>query len=176
MVGFENALYPRVKVIEMEVVGQLPLFADDHSEVDGDQVQALHHAVSLIEAGLREKQHHESVQQLLVAYQLHAALLKLRAVVHYSVIVHLAEEGADQLAVAWEVLPHHSPMVGECGLGLIPELDVNTIEQVLIVSIEEHFGPLLIRIADLAQGSKDLFEFLLVFDLIEDMGLPIVDY
>ena len=105
MVGLEDARDARVEVVEVEFFGDPLVRVRNCLEVQSDDLQGLHHVVDFIQVRFLEEQLHEDVQQLLVRHQLRRAQHEVWAVLDDLVALHLAQEGAQEVAVVWEVLP-----------------------------------------------------------------------
>lgn len=70
MVELENRYNPRVEVVGIEVSGQTVFLIDYHIQTGLDQVQTLHDAGTLEQAGFGEQIEHEYVEKFLVEHQL----------------------------------------------------------------------------------------------------------
>ena len=147
MVGLEDAPDAGVEVVVIEVDGQLLVALQDHQEVAVEEVQALHHRVGLVQARLREDQHHEGVQQLFVLYQLHVAPRHLRTEIYYPAVIHLPEEQRQQVSVPRKVLPQDVAVVLQEQFGLVPQLGEQPVEQLLVLPVEQQARPLRVLLA-----------------------------
>lgn len=141
MVGLQNASNSSVEVVIVEIVRNLLAVVQDDLEVAGNQVQAFHHRIGLVKTGLREDQHHKGIQQFLILYQLHIARGHLLGKVQNSTVVHFPQENRQEVRVPGEVLPHDAAVVAEEDLGLVPQLRKKTVEQLLVLAVEEQSRP-----------------------------------
>lgn len=175
MVGLEDGADAGVEVVVVEVVGDLFAALEDDREVAADEVEALEHRVDLVEAGLREDQHHEGVQQLLVLYQLHVAPRQLRPETQHLSLPHLPQEDRQQFPVPREVLPHYPPVVAQEHLGLVPHLRHEPVEQLLVLPVEQQPRPLRVLTGGLLEPEHQLLAVVLLTDGAEHVGLPVVE-
>ena len=92
------------------------------------------------------------------------------------IVVHLAQKNCEELAVAGEVFPSDGAIVPDCLLGLVPDLDQKTVEEIVLGSVEQHGSPVWNFVDQFLYISECLFELFSIFDSVENGGFPVVDH
>ncbi len=85
---------------------------------------------------------YKSIEKFLVEDQFVATQLKERSKIRYFAVVHFPQERTDQSTIIGEILPHNvTANVFQGELCLIPDFQVEAIEEVLLFSVEEQLIP-----------------------------------